>query len=413
MRVYAEATSPTLRDAMLDRGRRASDRRRAQLDRPTRPSSSTTPRPSRGAIRAACSTHIADFPDQMRAGWALSRKLTLPERYRTATAVAVLGMGGSAICGDLVRCHLRRPSARAADDRSATTTCRRGWTSDTSSSPFRTAARPRKRSASFDGTRAARRTGGRHHDRRRAGRRRDARPAAAAHVPDQTPPRAALGYTLPLLTGLLERARMLDVERRRDRWRRSPRWPTVVPRCAAGHADRVQPGQAACLGAARPVAGHRGQRLPGAGRRTAGRRSSTRTANRSAAVETLPEATHNAVVGYDQPESLHDHLYVVFLASSSDHPRNSLRATLSSELLTSFGIAYQVVPVGGEGRLAQACAAILLGDYVSTYLALLYGADPMPVDAISQVKRRLSARESARDSEDERTISCRWCGRRV
>jgi glucose/mannose-6-phosphate isomerase len=57
------------------------------------------------------------------------------------------------------------------------------------------------------------------------------------------------------------------------------------------------------------------------------------------------------------------------------------------------------VPVGGEGRLAQACSAILLGDYVSTYLALLYGVDPLPVDAIAQVKRRLSARESD-DEED-------------
>jgi glucose/mannose-6-phosphate isomerase len=57
------------------------------------------------------------------------------------------------------------------------------------------------------------------------------------------------------------------------------------------------------------------------------------------------------------------------------------------------------VPVGGEGRLAQACAAILLGDYVSTYLALLYGIDPMPVDAISHVKRRLSGRETEEDQD--------------
>ena len=118
-----------------------------------------------------------------------------------------------------------------------------------------------------------------------------------------------------------------------------------------------------------------------------------------AATETLPEATHNAVVGYQHPDVLHDHLYMVFLASSSDHPRNSLRAMLSSELLASAGVTYQVVPVGGEGHLAQTCAAILLGDYVSTYLALLYGVDPVPVEAISHVKRRLSAREGT-DSDD-------------
>ena len=96
----------------------------------------------------------------------------------------------------------------------------------------------------------------------------------------------------------------------------------------------------------------------------AGRRSSTRTASRSAALEELPEATHNSVVGYDNPDVLHDHTYVVFLASSSDHPRSSLRATLSSELLASFGIS---VP-GRPHRRRGAAGAGLRGnpDWVTT-----------------------------------------------
>ena len=89
---------------------------------------------------------IAAFPDQMRAAWKLSRDLTLAERYRTATNVAVIGMGGSAVCGDLVRAIVQRPAARATRSRSATTSCRRGWASRHWSSPFRTLARRRKRS---------------------------------------------------------------------------------------------------------------------------------------------------------------------------------------------------------------------------------------------------------------------------
>jgi len=46
---------------------------------------------------------IAAFPDQMRAGWGLSRQLAVPEPYRQAKTAAILGMGGSAVCGDLVR----------------------------------------------------------------------------------------------------------------------------------------------------------------------------------------------------------------------------------------------------------------------------------------------------------------------
>src|SRR3712207_3058313 len=46
---------------------------------------------------------IASLPEQLRDGWRRTRELTLPERHRAATAVCVLGMGGSAIAGDMVR----------------------------------------------------------------------------------------------------------------------------------------------------------------------------------------------------------------------------------------------------------------------------------------------------------------------
>jgi hypothetical protein len=114
--------------------------------------------------------------------------------------------------------------------------------------------------------------------------------------------------------------------------------------------------------------------------------------------EELPEATHNTVVGYAQPESIRDHLYVVFLASPSDHPRNNLRASLSAELLGTAQIAHQTVPIAGEGRLAQAIVGICLGDYTSTYLGMLYGLDPSPVESIGIIKSRLMERNE--DAED-------------
>ncbi|MDL2335239.1 MAG: hypothetical protein QFC55_04335, partial [Chloroflexota bacterium] len=46
---------------------------------------------------------IGRFADQMEAAWGLSRALVIPEQHRQASAVAILGMGGSAVCGDLVR----------------------------------------------------------------------------------------------------------------------------------------------------------------------------------------------------------------------------------------------------------------------------------------------------------------------
>lgn len=45
---------------------------------------------------------VAGLPAQIRDAWARSRSLDLPGRHSQAKAVAVLGMGGSAIAGDLV-----------------------------------------------------------------------------------------------------------------------------------------------------------------------------------------------------------------------------------------------------------------------------------------------------------------------
>ncbi|HTS14505.1 MAG TPA: SIS domain-containing protein, partial [Candidatus Sulfotelmatobacter sp.] len=45
---------------------------------------------------------VGTIPDQLRDGWARTRDLTVPAAYRATTGVAVLGMGGSAIGGDLV-----------------------------------------------------------------------------------------------------------------------------------------------------------------------------------------------------------------------------------------------------------------------------------------------------------------------
>jgi glucose/mannose-6-phosphate isomerase len=340
--------------------------------------------------------HIADFPNHMRVGWNATRKVSLPEAHRSAPAVAVLGMGGSAICGDLVRSifsdRLRVPVTTLRDyDLPAwvdektfvVAVSHSGTTEETVSSL--SAALSRKAHVAVITTGGAL-----------------GEVAARAQLPllkypDHTPPRAALGYTLALLTGLLERARMVDVEDA-EIDEAVAALGVVVRNCGPDQPTESNPAKqlAWSLLDRLPVIEAAGFLAPVAYR---WKTQFNENSKSFGAVETLPEATHNAVVGYDNPDVLHDHTYVVFLASASDHPRNALRATLSSELLTSVGISYQVVPVGGEGRLAQACAAILLGDYVSTYLALLYGVDPMPVDAISHVKRRLSGREPEEDQD--------------
>jgi len=340
--------------------------------------------------------HVADWPAQLRTGWAFTRKLSLPEGHRSAPAVAVLGMGGSAIAGELVRAifsdRLSVPlvSVRGydlpawVDKKSMVVAVSHSGTTEETVSALSTALSRKANVAVIT-------TGGALGD-------------VAKRVelpllmyPDRTPPRAALGYTLPMLAGLLDRAGFLSIaEHEIDS--SIDAIADVIRDCGPDRPTEGNP--------AKQLAWALTDRLPiieaGGFLSAVAYRWKTQINENGksfAVTEELPEATHNSVVGYEQPDVLRDHLYVIFLASSSDHPRNSLRATLSTELLASVGVSYQVVPVGGEGRLAQACAAIVLGDYVSTYLALLYGVDPVPVEAIGHIKRRMSAREGA-DDED-------------
>jgi len=44
----------------------------------------------------------------------------------------------------------------------------------------------------------------------------------------------------------------------------------------------------------------------------------------------------------------------------------------------------------GSSPLAQLASAVQMGDLVSTYLAVLRGVDPTPVDAITRLKAELS-----------------------
>jgi len=64
-------------------------------------------------------------------------------------------------------------------------------------------------------------------------------------------------------------------------------------------------------------------------------------------------------------------------------------------LLKAAGIDHRVVSLAGQSRLAQAMSGVVLGDYVSVYLGLLYGHDPTPVEVIGLLKARLAAQEGA------------------
>jgi glucose/mannose-6-phosphate isomerase len=106
--------------------------------------------------------------------------------------------------------------------------------------------------------------------------------------------------------------------------------------------------------------------------------------------EVFPELNHNAVVGYPLPAETRQKIMVVLLHSASLHPRTSIRYQVTSEILSKAGIKHKRVEATGKSPLAQMIGMVLLGDYVSFYLAMLNRTDPMPVPVIDTLKSRLA-----------------------
>ena len=345
---------------------------------------------------------IEAFPRQMHAAWAMSRELTLPDRYRAATSICVLGMGGSAVSGDLVRAifsdRLTLPIVSVRDyelpawvgaNTLVIALSHSGATEETISA-LSTALERHSPVAVIS-------TGGPIGD-------------VATKVklprlifPSETPPRAALGYMMILLAGLLERGGFLALDEAQ-----------VEEAILAAEQVAVScgPDVPAASNIAKQLAWSLLDRLPvieGSGAMAAvARRWKTQineNSHSAAAAEELPEATHNTVVGYEQPETMHDHEYVVFLTTDSELPRHRERTRLSMELLKASTIDYRRVSIDGNGRLAQACAAISLGDYVSFYLALLYGVDPSKTEALTLVKATMSEFDENADVRSDPVFS--------
>jgi glucose/mannose-6-phosphate isomerase len=95
-------------------------------------------------------------------------------------------------------------------------------------------------------------------------------------------------------------------------------------------------------------------------------------------------------VGYEFPVDLANRIIVLFLTSKKINPRVKVRVSVTQEILTNRGVTWQEIRSRGESAMAQMMSSLYYGDFVSYYLAMLYGVDPTPVKVISFLKNRLA-----------------------
>jgi len=335
----------------------------------------------------AMADRIAELPDSIVKAWQAARDFRVPQEFRSVSSVVITGMGGSAIGGDLVRSLAEAESpipvvvqrgydlpAFAQSDTLVVAISHSGGTEETLSQVDQALSRGCKLLAITSGGTLLNK----------------ARSAGAAVFSFDYPsqPRAAIGYLfIPLVAFFGQLGLLRDRSAELDEAARVLR--ELQPRLAL---DSPTSGNEAKQ-LAQAIAGRVPFIYGGGMMAEVAHRWKTQVNENSkawAAYDVFPELNHNAVVGYERPTTFLDQVMVLLLETTHEHPRVAVRERVTLGLLDMSGVPVRRIPPRGEGALAQMLAAILLGDYVSYYLAHLYQVDPTPVAAIDRLKQELA-----------------------
>ncbi len=330
---------------------------------------------------------IREMDRQVQDAWRIVQHADLPASFRDCQAVVVLGMGGSAIGGDLVRVlGARNASVPILVSREydlpgfvgpnslVIASSYSGSTEETLSATEEALTRKaRVVAVTTDGRPAT------------MGEERGF-PVVRFHYPAQ--PRSALGYSLVLILGMLvklgylpERVMPLDdmVHVVRDQ---VARLDTGVP-ISQNPAKQLA---RALLGRIPVVYG--GGVTAEVARRWKGQFNEN--SKTWAFFEQFPELDHNAIMGYEFPKGMAQKIMVLMLRSDLSHPRVNLRYDITGEILQKRGVEYRVIQAVGNSELSHVASLVVYGDYVSYYLAILAGTDPTSIEAINYLKGRLT-----------------------
>jgi glucose/mannose-6-phosphate isomerase len=101
----------------------------------------------------------------------------------------------------------------------------------------------------------------------------------------------------------------------------------------------------------------------------------------------LPELDHNEIEGWTDDTG--GPFALVVLRHTREHPRIARRVQATLEAVGGSGLESREVWGVGSTSMEILLSLVMLGDFVSTYLAVIRGIDPMPVQVLSQLKQRL------------------------
>jgi len=332
-------------------------------------------------------TRLAELPEQCSEAWTQVKGVELPDLAQAKDHVVICGMGGSAIAGDLAadlaEAQAGLPITVVRDFRMPFTPHVRTLVAVCSYSGETQETLSLFQQAVDAGSSVVAVTGGGSL----------ARLAGEGGIPilnvnTKGEPRSAVGYNLMLLLGLLQRLGLVETK---DSDVHSA-VEAIKQQIAVLNPDRPTESNLA-----KQIALELCGRLPlicgGGIFRGVARRWKTQLNENSkiwAFFETIPELLHNTVESFRTPSADGPSITALVLEPGDGTSEAVSRYRLVPEMLKRRGIPHRTLQGSGESPLSQLLGMLILGDYVSYYLALLQGIDPSPNPGIDEAKELLS-----------------------
>lgn len=104
----------------------------------------------------------------------------------------------------------------------------------------------------------------------------------------------------------------------------------------------------------------------------------------------IPEMNHNEIIGWEMDSPLLKNFIVIFLENKDVHPRILKRIELTKKIIKSKGVEVVDIYADGSTVMEKVFCLILLGDWVSYYLALLYKKDPSEIAHVDYLKEEMA-----------------------
>jgi len=104
----------------------------------------------------------------------------------------------------------------------------------------------------------------------------------------------------------------------------------------------------------------------------------------------FPELDHNEIVGYETENNINRQVKIIYFQDKEGLLRVEQRRKITRKIIEDKVAEFIVCPTKGKGKMARMFSLIFLGDLASYYLAILNQVDPSPVACIEDLKKELA-----------------------